>query len=187
MHKNSKWSVKSFSGEILPMNHHPRGEIVWVCYNSSCFYAVYHVSSSYLDQPPEKTTWKGRNRESEWNICETKCWENSEYNPVEDWRHHMTYNLYLVPFQSIWRNNHQTTTLSPTVLQVENALANYVQRAKAMEASIPCWRVQTSQRFMLYSTPTQSCRVTVVEDPPNQQAFRVRGDKIYWLVHQKSI
>lgn len=43
---------------------------------------------------------------------------------------------------------------------------NYVQRAKAMEASIPCWRVQTSQRFMLYSTPTQSCRVTVVEDPP---------------------
>ena len=83
MHKNSKWSVKSFSGGILPMHHHPRGEIVWVCYNSSCFYAVYHVSSSYLDQPPEKTTWKGRNRESEWNICETKCWENSEYN---QWR-----------------------------------------------------------------------------------------------------
>lgn len=168
------------------MNHHPSGEIVWVCYNSSCFYAVYQVSSSYLDQPPEKTTWKGRNRESEWNICETKCRENSEYN---QWRTGdtiwlITYISYLFnPFGAQSPNHHPFSNR----FTGRECPRNYVQRAKAMEASIPCWRVQTSQRFMLYSTPTQSCRVTVVEDPPNQQAFRVRGDKIYWLVPQKSI
>lgn len=143
------------------MNHHPRGEIVWVCNNSSCFYAVYHGSPSYLDQPPEKKNHeKGRTRGKWMEHLRKKMPRGLWVQPVEDW--------------------------SPHRFTGWECPRNYVQRAKAMEASMPCWRVQTSQRFMLYSTPTQSCRATVVEDPlVNQQALRVRGGKIYWLVPQK--